>query len=322
MRLDGQGRNGQPAALVDVGMPVTVPLLAALQLSAAAAAPLSDGASRQAALVRALVEVGEAERRAGRLDECLRVLDGGAALVAPTDAQPADRTRLALQRARCAYYKAALAGAPHDDAIRELSAVVAQAEAVAEPLLLADARDLLGLALYARDIRRTAHDEARSLFEQALAARRSHGDRRGEAETLFHLGLVSENRNDPSPEDLRRARARHEEALSIARAGGFEIEASYALRHLAGHQQEAGDLDGAVAGFEESLRLRERSGYRIYVPPALLALGDAWKQKGDLSKARSLYERALADAEAIGAERFRSAARDALAGLDAAPSNP
>ena len=125
-----------------------------------------------------------------------------------------------------------------------------------------------------------------------------------------------------APRTCARARARHEEALSIARAGGFEIEASYALRHLAGHKQDAGDLDGAVAGFEESLGLRERSGYRIYVPPALLALGDAWKQKGDLAKARSLFERALADAEAIGAERFRSAAREALAGLEASPPKP
>lgn len=301
---------------------MVVPLLAVLPLLAATAGAPSDVPSRQLALVGALIDLGEAERRAGRLDECLRVLDAGAALVSPMEVNPADRTRLALQRARCAYYAASLDVTPLDDAIRELRTVVAQAEAAAGPLLLADARDLLGLALYARDIRKTAHDEARALFEQALAARRSHGDRRGEAETLFHLGLVSENRNDPSPEDLRRARARHEEALSVARAGGFEIEASYALRHLAGHKQDAGDLDGAVAGFEESLRLRERSGYRIYVPPALLALGDAWKQRGDLAKARSLFERALADAEAIGAERFRSAAREALAGLEASPPNP
>jgi tetratricopeptide (TPR) repeat protein len=295
------------------------PLLATLSLLPPTAGALPDAAARQAALVRALIDVGEAERRGGRLDECLRVLDAGGALVSQAEAQPADRTRLALQRARCAYYKASLAGSPLDDAIRDLRAVVAQAAIVAEPLLLADARDLLGLVLYARDIRKTAHDEARALFELALAARRAGGDRRGESETLFHLGLVSENRNDPSPEDLSRARARHEEALAIARAGGFEIEASYALRHLAGHKQEAGDLDGAVAGFEESLRLRERSGYAMYVPPALLALGDAWKQKGDLAKARSFYARALADADALGAERFRSAAREALAGLEASP---
>ena len=299
-----------------------VPLLVVLPLLGATAGAPSDIPSRQLALVGALIDLGEAERRAGRLDECLRILDAGAALVSPMEVNPADRTRLALQHARCAYYAASLDVTPLDEAIRELRTVVAQAEAAAEPLVLADARDLLGLALYARDMRKTAHDEARALFEQALAARRSHGDRRGEAETLFHLGLVSENRNDPSPEDLRRARARHEEALSVARAGGFEIEASYALRHLAGHKQDAGDLDGALAGFEESLRLRERSGYRIYVPPALLALGDAWKQKGDLAKARSLFERALADAEAIGAERFRSAAREALAGLEASPPKP
>jgi hypothetical protein len=60
----------------------------------------------------------------------------------------------------------------------------------------------------------------------------------------------------------RRARALHEEALAIAEAGGFDVEASYAVRNLAGHKQDAGDLDGALAGFERSLALREKAGLR------------------------------------------------------------
>jgi hypothetical protein len=96
------------------------PLLATLWLLPATAGALPDAAARQAALVRALIDVGEAARRGGRLGECLRVLDAGGALVSQAEAQPADRTRLALQRARCAYHKASLAGAPLDDAIRDL----------------------------------------------------------------------------------------------------------------------------------------------------------------------------------------------------------
>lgn len=154
---------------------------------------------------------------------------------------------------------------------------------------------------------------------RAVSRRCALGDRRGESETLFHLGLTCENRKDPSPDDLRRAREYHGQALALARAGGFDVEASYAYRHLAGHLQDSGDLDGALRYFEESLRLREQSGYAIYVPPALMAVGDVWKAKGDVARARAHYARALAEAERMGARRFRDGARAALAEFDSAP---
>jgi len=292
--------------------PLAVWLLA---VAVPAAAASEDAAARQRALITALVDLAEVDFRAGRLDQALRVLDGGRALVTPAEAHPVDLARLELQRAKSAYYQASLAGAPYDAAIGALRAALERARAVGQPALVADAQDLLGLALYARDFGESAHDEARVLFSSALQARRGAGDRRGESESLFHLGLTFENCKEPTAQDLQRAREYYEQALMLALAGGFQIEASYAQRHLAGQLQEQGDLDGALRGFEESLRLREASAYGIYVPPALLAVGDVWKAKGDLARAREFYARALAEAERLGAARFRDSARAALAEL-------
>lgn len=288
-----------------------------LSVAVSVGASPNDAAARQGALVTALVDIAEADFRAGRLDEALRVLDGGAALVRRAEAAPGDLARLELQRAKSAYYQASLAGTPYDPAIGALQAALQRAQAAGGPALVAEAQDLLGLALYARGIGESAHDEARALLETALAARRKLADRRGESESLFHLGLTFENRKQPTAEHLKRAREYYEQALAVAKAGGFEIEASYAERHLAGQRQDAGDLDGALRGFQESLRLREASGYRIYVPPALMAVADVWKAKRDLGKARESYARALAEAERIGSARFREQARAALAELDA-----
>jgi tetratricopeptide (TPR) repeat protein len=261
-----------------------------------------------------LIEASEAVRRAGRPADALHMLELADAVVA-SPAAPLDRARLQLQRVRCNYYQASLAGTPQDANIEELRALLTQAGKLADARLLADVRDNLGLAIYSRDFRQNGMEEPRQLFEQALAARRKLDDRRGIAESLFHLGLTLENKKDPSADELRRAVASHEEALSIAAAGGFDIEASYAVRHLAGHKQDAGQLDEALAGFERSLMLRTRAGYVIYLAPALMAVGDVWKAKGNTSKAREYYERALAEADRLGASRFQQAAKEALATL-------
>lgn len=263
----------------------------------------------------------EAARNAGRLDEALRVLDAGESL-ALRDAAPADRVRLRLQRARCAYYRSSLAGSPHDAVIEELRRIVADAETAGGGPLAADAKDQLGLAVYARDFRATDQAEARALFEQALASRRAAGDRRGVAESLFHVALTWENKLDPTAEEKARSRALHEESLAAAEAGGFDVEASFAVRHLAGHRQDAGDLDGALRGFERSLALREKAGFAIYLAPSLLAVGDVWKEKGDAAKARAYFERAREEAERIGAARFRKMADEALQSLTAPSAAP
>jgi tetratricopeptide (TPR) repeat protein len=291
---------------------VPFPLLALVALAAAPSPQASDPVAQ-------LVERAEAARHAGRLDDALRVLDQGAPEVL-RHASPAGALRVRLQRARCTYYRSSLAGTPQDATIQALRQVVAQAEALADAVLLADARDQLGLALYARDFRKGDQAEARALFEQALAQRRAAPDTRRVSESLFHLGLTWENKQDPTAADKAKAVALHTESLALAEKAGLDVEAGYAVRHLAGHRQDAGDLDGALAGFERSLALREKAGYAIYYAPSLLAVGDVWKEKGDAAKARQYFERAKAEADRLGAARFRQMADEALKSLLPTPA--
>jgi tetratricopeptide (TPR) repeat protein len=267
-----------------------------------------------AARVETLLDASETVRRAGRPADALRMLALAEPLIS-AEASPVERLRLRLQRARCAQSNSRLTGSP-DNAIEELRAILGAAEPLRDARLIADVRDQLGLAIYSRDFRQTNLEESRRLFEQALRARRSIDDRRGVAESLFHVGLTWENKKDPSADELQRARASHEEALAIAEAGGFDIEASYAVRHLAGHKQDAGDLDAALAGFERSLELRLWAGYHVYLVPALLAVGDVWNAKGNKTKAREYFERALAEANRLGATQFQETARKALQSLE------
>lgn len=284
-------------------------ILIAVLLCAPAAAD-----TRAAERVSSLIEASEAVRRAGRPADALHMIELAEPLLV-AEASALERARLRLQRVRCSYYQASLAGAAQDANIAELQAVLKDAEALKDARLLADVRDQLGLALYSRDFRANGMEEPRRLFQQALDARHELGDERGVAESLFHLGLTYENKKDASPEELRLAVENHEQALFIAGGRGYDIEASYAVRHLAGHKQDAGDLDAALAGFERSLMLRMRAGYQIYLAPALMAVGDVWKDKGDKAKAREYYQRALAEADRLGAKRFQDSARAALSSL-------
>ncbi len=290
--------------------------LAAVLLAAPVFAADTD--PRAAAGVSELLEASETVRRAGRPDDALQMIDLAEPLLAK-DLSLVQRARMRLQRSRCAFSRARLAGAPADPAVQELRAILEAAEPLQDAALIADVRDQLGLAIYSRDFRANSLVEPRRLFEQALEARRALADRRAVAESLFHVGLTWENKKDPSAEELRRARARHEEALAVAEAGGFDIEASYAVRHLAGHKQDAGDLDGALAGFQRSLALRTKAGYHIYLAPALLAVGDLWKAKGNAIEARGFYERALAEANRLKAPSFQDSAREALRSLATDP---
>jgi tetratricopeptide (TPR) repeat protein len=170
-----------------------------------------------------------------------------------------------------------------------------------------------------KNFRASDHAESRALLESALAIRRRLDDRRGVAETLFHLGLTYEHPEDPTPAQTARAGELYREALAVAVAGGFDYEASYAERHLAGQADDAGDLTAAIAGFERSLELRRRAGATIVVPPALTALADVLVEAGDRTRARELYEESLRIARELGATRFAEEPAAALAKLGATP---
>lgn len=284
-------------------------------LAVAAQPPDPERAARESAMIRAVRDVAEADWRLGRIAAGLRLVETMTAVVSRDHATAADLVVLTLERGRLLSAQASQTGTSHDEAIEVLRRALEEARDTGDVELLAEAQDHLGLGLYMRSIGTSTHEEAAALFTQALATRREREAARGVAETLFHLGLTRENRVSPTAEDLAAAKRYHEEALRVAEAGGFDLEASYAYRHLAGHRDDAGDLDGARAYFEKSLELRQKVRAVLLLPPAHIALADVLVKRGESERAAEHYERAATLAAEIGAVRHNEIAKAGLARL-------
>ena len=93
---------------------------------------------------------------------------------------------------------------------------------------------------------------------------------------------------------------------------------SYAIRHVAFCDQEAGDLERAEAGFQESLALRMEAGWVPGVAAAQLALALLLAERSSPDEAVELARAARAGFESVGAERFLRLVEQELAELEAA----
>lgn len=256
---------------------------------------------------------------AGRFDAADEILRGAhAAHAAITELAGAEEARtgaarIAIGRARLHHYRGFVVGPTTEATVELTRSAVRSAEESGDDALAAEAHDLLALVLFGKNFRATDHAESRALLAKALEVRRRLEDRRGQAETLFHLGLTWEHPKDPTAEDYARARELYRESLALAYAGGFDYEASYGERHLAGQADEVGDLVGARAGFERSLALRRKAGATLVLSPAMTALADVLVKLGETERARHLYEEAVAVARSFGATRFQEEPEAALA---------
>jgi tetratricopeptide (TPR) repeat protein len=160
-----------------------------------------------------------------------------------------------------------------------------------------------GLALHSAFL----HDRSRGepagemhYFERALTLRRELGDERGIAESLFHVGLVHQVVRG----DHATARPFFEESYERASALGDDVLASYALRHVAFCDEDAGDLDAAERRHEQTLELRRRADWLPGEAAQLIAVADMRAQRGRTDEARALAERARSILRDLGAERF------------------
>jgi tetratricopeptide (TPR) repeat protein len=145
------------------------------------------------------------------------------------------------------------------------------ARASGERAALARALDGEGMLLYWRKLL-TGEGEWSAIvdaFRRGLAVREQLGDRRGMAESTFHIGLTEQFRNQND-----RAQKTFERALGLARQTGDPILISYPTRHLAYLAELRGDLKTSLAMHQECLRLREAGGHRTGTIHALIAVGD------------------------------------------------
>jgi tetratricopeptide (TPR) repeat protein len=217
----------------------------------------------------------------------------------PETAAMQRRAEVARRRAWChqslGEYEAALASA--EEAIR-------WSERAGDAVGLALGLSRCGFAL----ARQGRYDQARGLFEQALALARQHDDRPAEASSLHALGIVAYYQQGSA----QAAVDHYEGALQIRRElGDLRGEAS-SLNNLALVFQDLGDPGLGGKHLERVLAICQSIGDRPGEACALANLGLTYGQMGALDQARDLFERALALDRLLGDRRLES---EALFGL-------
>ena len=254
----------------------------------------------------ALLKQTRAMTLAGRWDEALSALDaaGTAAAKGATRAQAALRTergRVLMDRSFFHRKDPAPAREALEDGLR-------LAQAARDDGTAAAASQGLGQLDYNEAFESKDWRKPRAAFESVLAVRERIGDRRGTSETLFYLGLTYEQDGQPGS-----ALERYEKSLAIAEEIGDPVQQSYARRHIAGIQEERGELSAAEKNIAAEIELRRRGGFAVGLPFALLQQADFLAAHGgDPKEGARLLEAAIASAEKCGSTRALSAARAEL----------
>ncbi len=132
-------------------------------------------------------------------------------------------------------------------------------------------------------------DEARALYDAALAARRRCGDRRGEATLLDNVGVLLFSRDE-----LEEALAWTTRALEGMRAEGMATAEGTALGHLGSILDRLGRFDEARHAHEAALALHRSLGDRRSEAVTLTNLGSHLVDAGDRAAARAALDAAVA----------------------------
>jgi tetratricopeptide (TPR) repeat protein len=199
------------------------------------------------------------------------------------------------------------------DQLAELAAVTSDA------MLEAFVLSRRGLALhveYLSDPEAGEPPEEMSLFESALEIRKRIGDQRGQAESLFHIGLVHQIVRHDADAALGLFRTSYD----VAREVGDIVMMSYAIRHVGYIEQAGGNIPAAEAAFAESLHLRREAGWKPGVAAAELALASVLAEQGRSDEARNLARSAAHILTELDCDRFQRLVADDLSRL-LEPSN-
>ncbi|MFI1393436.1 tetratricopeptide repeat protein [Streptomyces sp. NPDC020681] len=207
-----------------------------------------------------------------------------------------------IARARLLYERAVFGGdsGALATADRDLNAVEAD---------LALAR---GRVVHARFLEQRTEDPAElALFQRAAELYRELGDVRGEAESLFWVGIfrqVVQGDNDTAVPLFDRS-------LDLASAVGDKLTMSYALRHLGIAEHVAERLDAARERLEESVRLRREIGFLPGVAANLVGLAYIAVGQDRRADALALIEEAATLAEAAEAKGIMRSVDEARSNL-------
>jgi len=187
-----------------------------------------------------------------------------------------------LDQARIAYEQATFGGT---------SGVLEEAERALDALD-ADAALARGRLLHARFLADRAEDARElELFERAARLYADLGDRRGEGEATFWLGIVRQVVRGEGPASV----PLFERSLELATETGDKLTQSYALRHLGIAAHAEGRLEQAREHLEESSRLRRELGFLPGVAANMIGLAFLALADGRRADALSILD----DAEAL-----------------------
>jgi non-specific serine/threonine protein kinase len=178
----------------------------------------------------------------------------------------------------------------------------------------AEAKALLGAGALAW----VQGDVARALprLEAALTRWRAAGDRRGIAQTLFHLGMTLLGT------DLPRAGEAFAEGLTLSRAIGDPWGIGSALYGLGRVRHAQGDIAQATLYLEEALAIARSMDFEQGTVSVLQILGEVAYDQGELAQAANWYAEALAIVEELDYQWNIAGCLDALARVAAAWKQP
>ena len=167
------------------------------------------------------------------------------------------------------------------------------------------------------DMRQDDRVAAELRYQEALAASRELGDRRGEAIALFAIGHVVRVRGE-----YEAARRRFEQARELFEALDDRYWLAQTHQELGVASFYQGDLATARVRYEASLTIYKALGDEPGIVGALEDLGEVAFQEGDLERARPLLRASLEMARRIDDKERIAMVMMTLAGIAVAEGQP
>ena len=239
----------------------------------------------------------------GKIEEGIGLLRSELNAADPNVLSSADRARLLAVMGKLHSHQAFLMNSSLDVALESLNEAVQIAEELGENETLGIALSYRGFATYTNTFHNAIghYQDALPDIDRSLEIREEIEDVRGIAESLIYQGILYERTEQPA-----RANANYERAAQITHEHGFELEESYAVRHLAFIRQNDGDLEGAREYFERSLELRQKAGFRTGLALSHFSLGGVLLDLKRYDEALEQLNHAESYASEFGLTRVRT----------------
>jgi CHAT domain-containing protein len=173
----------------------------------------------------------------------------------------------------------------NEGALASLPQALEIARALGDRREQARALNLLGLVQ-----RRMGVDRARvlELYSASLRLWREVGDRVGEQDVLYNLGVLNADMGDSAA-----AFGDYRQALELSRAARQPAGQAFALAAIGLIQRDRGDTAGALDCFTQGIDLARRSGDRSAEAYLLYSTGSFHLHRGELQPAIELFTEAL-----------------------------